>query len=205
MFKQFLPKEEQYFDHFNDMISHIDEMAILTQELFTAETYDMNILLKLKPLEKRCDEILTNVVHHLNKTFITPFDREDIFELINRMDDISDMLFCASKRVEIFKLDDKIDGADKLTTIIRQQIKELNKAIHGLRNKNQSMDECKAVKDLEAEADIVYQKAMTRLFEQEKDAITLIKKKEITDILENASDKCQTVATVIISIIIKNA
>lgn len=204
MFTQFLPKEEQYFEHFNEMIKHIHDMAMLTQQFFSAPTYDMDILLRLKPLEKRCDEILTTVVRHLNQTFITPFDREDIFTLINRLDDISDILFGASKRVEIFKLDQPIEGADKLTAIISEQIVELKNAIHGLR-KNAVSDNCKAVKDLEAEADVVYQHYITQLFENETDAINLIKKKEITDILENASDKCQAVASVIITILIKNA
>jgi predicted phosphate transport protein (TIGR00153 family) len=205
MFKKFLPKEEKYFDHFNDMISHIDEMAGLTCEYFSSDIYDPEVLLKLKPLEKRCDELQSKVVRQLNKSFITPFDREDIFTLVNKLDDISDTLYGASKRIEIFKISRMIRGADKLSLIVKEQIAELNKAIHGLRADREVMDDCKAVKDLEGEADIVYQSVMTQLFEMETDAITLMKEKEILDILEHASDKCQTVATVIVSMVIKNA
>ena len=205
MFSKLLPKEEKYFEHFTEMITHIDQMAQLTNQLFSSDAYDLDILLKLKPMEKRCDEILMKVVRQLNKTFVTPFDREDIFALIKSLDDISDILCGASQRVEIFQLKEPIDTADRLTAIVAEQIKELDIAISDLRDKSKGMNECKAVKDLETEADSLYQATMRRLFEQEKDAITLMKKKEILDMLENASDKCQTVANIIISIFIKNA
>ncbi len=205
MFKKFLPKEEKYFDHFNDMVSHIDEMAQLTSRFFSGDTYDLNCLLQLKPLEKRCDELQSKVIRQLNKSFITPFDREDILLLINKLDDISDILYGSAKRVEMFRITHRVASADKLAAIIQQQMVWLNKAVHGLRGNTGIMDECKAVKDLEAEADVVYSAAMTKLFDSDPDAVTLIKEKEILDILEHASDKCQTVATVIISMMIKNA
>jgi uncharacterized protein len=205
MFKKFLPKEEKYFDHFNDMATHINDMAKVCHQFFLSDPYDFAFLLQLKPLEKRCDEVLSKVVKQLNKSFITPFDREDILTLINKLDDISDTIWGASKRIEMFRIQKKIGGADKLTAIISRQMEELNRAIHGLHSTKEIMDECKAVKDLGTEADVIYQTTMTRLFEDETDAITLMKEKEILDILENASDKCQTVATVIISMVIKNA
>ncbi len=205
MFNKLLPKEEKYFEHFNDMISRIAEMAELTNTLFSAAPFDREVLLKMKPLEKRCDEITSKVIKQLNKTFVTPFDREDIFLLIKKLDDISDILFAAAIRLEMFKITERIDAADRLTSIVSLQMKELSSVMHDLKDKKSGMNECKAVKDLESEADTVYQAAMTRLFEEEKDPITLMKKKEILDILENASDKCQSVANVIISIFIKNS
>lgn len=205
MFPKLLPKEEKYFEYFNDMIAHIRDMADLTHSLFSTIPYQSELLLRIKSLEKRCDEILSKVVKQLNKTFVTPFDREDIYLLIQRLDDISDILLAAAMRREIFKLEEAIDGAEKLTSIVMQQMEELKAAMLDLKDKSRGMNECKAVRDLESEADTVYQTAMTRLFEEERDPITLMKKKEILDILENASDKCQSVATVIISIFIKNS
>lgn len=205
MFNKLLPKEEKYFDYFTDMIGLIAEMAELTNSLFSTAPYDRELLLKMKPLEKRCDEITSKVIKQLNKTFVTPFDREDIFLLIKKLDDISDILYAASIRLEMFRIQDRIDGADRLTAIVSLQMKELMAAMHDLKDKHKSMNECKAVKDLESEADTVYQAAMSRLFEEEKDPIQIMKKKEILDILENASDKCQSVANVIISIFIKNS
>lgn len=205
MFNKLLPKEEKYFDYFTDMIGLIAEMAELTNSLFSTAPYDRELLLKMKPLEKRCDEITSKVIKQLNKTFVTPFDREDIFLLIKKLDDISDILYAASIRLEMFRIQDRIDGADRLTAIVSLQMKELMAAMHDLKDKHKSMNECKAVKDLESEADTVYQAAMSRLFDEEKDPIQIMKKKEILDILENASDKCQSVANVIISIFIKNS
>ncbi len=203
MLKKLLPKEEKYFEDFKTMITNIEEMARYTQQLFSAEKIDHNLLLKIKPLENRCDDISNKVIKRLNKTFITPFDREDIFTLIKKLDDISDMLFASAVRVELFDVRHHIKYADKLSSIVLQQIKELEKALQDLKTKH--TNECKAVKDLETEADKVYHQAIKEIFAEEKDAIELIRKKEILSILEEASDKCQTAANVILSIFIKNA
>ena len=201
MFKKLLPKEEKYFDDFKDMIGYIEEMADHTEKIFQFEEVQTHIL-KMKPLELRCDETAAKITKRLNKTYITPFDREDIFALIKRLDDISDMLLGATIRVETFHIEKKIDYADKLALIIRAQVKELGVAIQDLKIKR--VNELKAVKDLEVEADKVYQQATKELFENEKNAIELIKKKEIIDLLERTSDKCQSTANVILSIFLKN-
>jgi uncharacterized protein Yka (UPF0111/DUF47 family) len=112
------------------------------------------------------------------------------------------MLLGATVRVETFHIEKKIDYADKLSLIIRAQVKELGVAIQDLKVKR--VNELKAVKDLEVEADKVYQLATKELFENEKDAIELIKKKEIIDLLERTSDRCQSTANVILSIFLKN-
>ncbi len=202
MLKKLLPKEEKYFDDFKEMIGLIEEMAVHTEKIFRFEDPSAHII-KMKPLELLCDEITNKITKRLNKTFITPFDREDIFALIKRLDDVSDMLLGATVRVENFHIDKKIDYADKLASIICEQVRELGTAIQDLKVKR--VNELKAVKALEVEADRVYQQATKELFEKEKDAIELIKKKEIIDLLENTADKCQSTANVILSIFIKNA
>jgi hypothetical protein len=201
MFKKLLPKEEKYFEDFKEMIGFIEEMADHTEKIFSFNDPQAHIL-KMKPLELRCDETAAKITKRLNKTYITPFDREDIFALIKRLDDVSDMLLGATVRVETFHIEKKIDYADKLALIIRAQVKELGVAIQDLKVKR--VNELKAVKDLEVEADKVYQQAIKELFENEKDAIELIKKKEIIDLLERTSDRCQSTANVILSIFLKN-
>lgn len=202
MLKQLVPKEEKYFEDFKEMISYISDMAKYTNQFFTSEEIDQNLLLKIKPLEQRCDEISSKIIKRLNKTFITPFDREDIFALVKRLSAISDMLLGAANRAETFNIRKKIKYTDKISAIILQQIKELGIAIQDL--KARRINECKAVNDLESEADKIYQQSVKELFETEKDAITLIKVKEILDILEKTSDKCQSAANIILSIFIKN-
>jgi uncharacterized protein Yka (UPF0111/DUF47 family) len=203
MLKALLPKEEKYFIDFREMLAHITEMAKYTEQLFAEDLTDKNHYLNMKPLELRCDEISSRVVKRLNKTFITPFDREDIFALIKKLDDVSDMLLGAASRISTFNITKKINYADQLASIIHKQVKELAEAVQDL--KARKINECKAVKDLETEADNVYRIAMTELFANEKDAVELIKKKEILDLLERTSDRCQSVANVVISIFIKNA
>jgi len=203
MLKVLLPKEEKYFDDFRTMISYIEEMAKYTEQLFAAELVDNNHYLNMKPLELRCDEVSSKIVKRLNKTFITPFDREDIFALAKRLDDISDMLLGAASRIETFNIRKKVPHADKLASIVHKQVKELGIAIQDLGARR--INEAKAVKDLESEADQVYRQAVQELFAEEKDAIELIKRKEVLDILERTSDRCQSAANVILAIFIKNA
>jgi uncharacterized protein Yka (UPF0111/DUF47 family) len=202
MLKQLVPKEEKYFDDFKEMISHISEMAKYTNQFFSSEVIDQSLLLKIKPLEQRCDELSSKIIKRLNKTFITPFDREDIFALVKRLSAISDNLLGATSRVDTFNIKEKIKYTDKVSAIILQQIKELGIAIQDI--KARKTNECKAVNDLESEADKIYQQANKELFEEEKDAIKLIKEKEILDILEKTSDKCQSAANIILAIFIKN-
>lgn len=203
MFNKLLPKEEKYFEDFKEMISRIEEMSQFSEQLFNSEVPDRNNFLKMKPLELRCDEISSRITKRINKTYITPFDREDIFALIKRLDDISDMLLGAAARVDTFNITKKINYADQMAAIVHQQVIELGVAIQDLKVK--SINECKAVKDLETQADAVYRQAMKELFIEEKDAIELIKKKEILDLLERIADKCQSTANIILSIFIKNA
>ncbi len=203
MFRRLLPKEEKYFENFREMVQHVSDMAVLTLKLFSSDTIDKSIILEIKPIEKRCDEITNKVFKRLNQTFITPFDREDVFNLIKKLDDIGDILYAAAIRVDLFNSNERIKYADDIAAIIVQQLKALEIAIQDLKAKH--VNECKAVKDLETEADMVYHSAIRELFSKEKDAIELIKKKEILGLLEDASDKCQSAANVILSIFIKNA
>ena len=198
-----LPKEEKFYEIFIEAASNTHNAAKrLKMMLETGSDYD-RFIGEIKEMEHTGDKLTHEIIIKLNKTFITPFDREDIFALIKRLDDISDMLFGATMRVETFNITKKIDHADKLAAIVLEQIKELGKAIQDLKIK--STNEMKAVKILESEADKVYQIAMKELFELEKDPISLIKKKEILDLLENISDRCQSTANIIMSIFIKNA
>ena len=205
MFKKLMPKEEKYFDDFKELVSYLQEMAKITHSFFSSPTYDKEIFLKLKPMEKRCDEVSDKILKRLNKSFITPFDREDIFSLTKKLDSIGNILLRAAIRVDIFSLTEKIEYAENLSAIVLQQINELGIVIEHLKDRGDHINECKAVRDLETEADNVHRTALKQLFINEKDPITLIKKKEILETLENASDKCQSTANVIMSIFIKNS
>jgi len=121
------------------------------------------------------------------------------------MNSIGDILVGAALRVDIYNLSEKVEGADKLAAIVLQQSRELELALQDLKHKSSQINECKAVQDLETEADHIYRVALKKLFTEEKDPITLIKKKEILEMLEIAADMCQHTANVIIEILIKNS
>ena len=203
MFRKLLPKEEKYFENFREMVQYLSEMANLTLKLFSSDKFDKSIILEIKPIEKRCDELTSKIFKRLNQTFITPFDREDIFNLVKKLDDIADILYAASIRVDLYNMNERVKYADEIASIIVKQIDALETAIQDLKIKN--VNECKAVKDLETEADDVFHRAIRELFQKENDAIELIKNKKILGLLEDASDKCQSAANVILAIFIKNA
>ena len=205
MFNKLLPKEEKYFEDFKDSIKYVQEIARLTHAFFAADTYDKDIFLKLKPLENRCGEIKSKVIKRLNKTFITPLDREDIFSLIKKIDNIGEILVGAASRVDTYSVTEKVEDAARMAAIVVQQTKELEIALQDLKHKSSQINECKAVQDLESEADNVYRAALKKLLAGEKDPIILIKKKEILEMLEIAADMCQSTANVIIEILIKNS
>jgi hypothetical protein len=114
-------------------------------------------------------------------------------------------LFGTVVRVDTYNLTEKVEGAKELASIVLQQTKALENALQDLNKKTDHINECKTVKDLESEADNIYRQYVKKLFSEEKDALTIFKKKEILDMLEQASDKCQSTANVIISIFIKNS
>ena len=205
MFKKLIPKEEKYFEYFNELSSLLKQIAGDVYKLYTDLKNIDEVVVSLKDKEHKCDKITAAVRYQLNHTFVTPFDREDILQLVKRMDDVADILLVAATRFQIFKIHEKIDYADEIARIVKEQAEVINHAIHNLKQHKSILDECDRVKHLESEADNIYHQALTNLFEKEKDAISLIKKKEILDVIEKASDNCQSVARIIESITIKNA
>ncbi len=205
MIKFLKPKEEKYFEHFNEMIDNTFEMAQMIKQLFQNQEIDFELQHKIFSLERRCDEISDKILKKMNKSFITPFDREDIVTLSKRIEGTSDSLKALAARLEIFQLDHKIEGIQKMTDIIYLQVKNLQEAIHELKQRDNTTNLCKAVQDLESEADTVYRDTMKNLFANEKDPIMLIKNKEILDILEKTVDKSQLVANAILTIYVKNS
>lgn len=204
MLKKLVPKEEKYFEYFNDLATLLEEIASGVNKLYSEVNNIEMIVSKLKDKEHKCDMITSAVRHKLNHTFVTPFDREDILQLVKRMDDIADILLVAASRFQIFKINEKVDFANDIAKIVEDQTKVINHAIHNLKHNKSILEECDRIKHLETEADEIYHKALTNLFETEKDPIALIKKKEILDVIEKASDNCQSVARIIESIMIKN-
>lgn len=205
MFKFLIPKEDKYFDDFNELISNVNEMAQLNKQLFTTLPYSYETIQKIKSLEHRCDEVSSKIIKRLNKTFVTPFDREDILALTKKIEGISDAIKSLVIRIEIYSFSTKLESSDKMVEMIALAVKELAAAVKELKSGKNTINEIRMVKDIEAEADLVFQNTLKKIFAEEKDMLVLLQKKEMLEMLEYTVDKCQQCANQILTIYIKNS
>jgi predicted phosphate transport protein (TIGR00153 family) len=162
---------------------------------------------KIKDVEHKGDSITHDIIQMLNKTFVTPLDREDIYALASKLDDILDLIDASAQRVIMYNVDSIPPEAKSLGFIILQSCYAVDKAVAmlGKKTNEQIFAACVEINALENEADRVSREAISRLFDEEKDPIQLIKWKEIFEILERATDKCEDAANILESVVVKNA
>jgi predicted phosphate transport protein (TIGR00153 family) len=205
---RFIPREIKFFELFADIANNVVEGARALSDLLHNYDYDQMpaAVAKIAAIEHRGDEMTHRILIKLNQTFITPFDREDIHLLASSLDDVLDFIFAASDRLVTYKITLPSPSAKVLAAIILKQAEELGKAV-ALLDKDDShlLDHCVEVNRLENEADKVSREAIGRLFEGESDPITLIKLKELLEVLEEASDKAEDVADVLETVVLKGA
>jgi len=200
-----LPKEDQYFAMFSEMTAKIQEAAGLLVDLMQGsdENYDM-LSKKIKSVEHECDEINHQITIKLNKSFITPLDREDIYTLSVALDDVCDYIDAAARAVVMYNIHEPDEFAQQLTVIIQKLSNEIHAAIGLLRNAKGLGPHLLDIQRLENDADEVYFKAMANLFKNVADPVTIIKWKELYEILENGTDRCESVGNIIESIVLKH-
>jgi len=202
-----LPRETKFFDMFAEIANNVVEGAQVLSDLL--HNYDYQhmpaAVHRIKEIEHRGDDMTHRVLIKLNQTFITPFDREDIHLLASSLDDVLDFVYSAGERLLTYKITQPPSSAKTLAEIILKQTEELKKAI-GLLSKNHLLlEHCVEVSRLETEADQVSREAIGRLFDGGYDPITLIKLKELLEMLEDASDKAEDVANVLEAVVLKSA
>jgi hypothetical protein len=206
----FVPKDRKFFPLFEQGSANLVKIAnVLVQLLNATEEADKQALTKeIEDLEHRGDEITHQIFLELGKNFITPFDREDIHLLATVIDDIADYIHGSSTRLQLYKIHDITPAMKELGDLILQGCQDLDKAILELKNlKNLRLiaESCVRINSMENQADAVFERAVADLFEYEKDAIIIIKYKEVLSVLETATDKCEDAANVLESILIKHA
>ena len=181
----------------------------LYDALTTTSAEERTVLIReIERIEHEGDKVTHEIMHQLSATFITPFDREDIHELTSAIDDILDHIHGSAKRIEIYKVTNISPAMIKLAELIQQAADELYKAIHELRdlkNTNTIREASIKINSIENHADDVFDNAVEKLFEEEKNAIELIKIKEVLQNLETATDKCEDAANVLSSILVKHS
>jgi uncharacterized protein len=202
-----IPKEEKFFNLFKQMTINIIEGARLLKEMLDNFENPAESQRKIKDLEHKGDSITHEIIQKLNKTFITPLDREDIYSLASKLDDILDLIDASSQRVIMYNVESIPPEAKSLGFIILQSCQAVDKAVSmlGKRTNEKIFEACVEINALENEADRVSREAISRLFDEEKDPIQLIKWKEIYETLERATDKCEDAANILESVVVKNA
>jgi predicted phosphate transport protein (TIGR00153 family) len=199
-------KDEKFFKIFNQMSVHIVAAAEILGKMVEQPGGDLHSMsARIKDLEHRGDELTHRVIDELNKTFITPIDREDIHNLSTALDDVLDLIDSAAVRIVLFKITDPIPEAPELATVLLSQVKEIAAAVAKLQDNDHVVERCIEINRLENDGDRFFQIAIGRLFNEVKDPIDVIKRKEIIETLETATDKAEDVANVLETIIVKNA
>lgn len=202
-----IPRETKFFDLFAESATNVTDSARSLSELLNNYDYEKMpaAVARITEIEHRGDEMTHNILIKLNQTFITPFDREDIHLLASSLDDVLDFIFAAADRLLNYKITQPSPSAKLLAGIILRQSEELAKAVTLLGKDSHVLTHCVEVNRLENEADRISREAIGRLFDEQHDPITLIKLKELLEVLEEASDKAEDVANVLETVILKSA
>jgi len=204
MFKKLLPKEEKFFEFLSEMSKHILQAATLLNEMLIKFEDIGEYKSKIRLIEHHADEVSTKISKELNETFITPIDREDIFSLVHALDNVVDSIDVIANRIYMYKVKAPVEFGPQLSEILLSQAKIIADVVNNLEDYKNTSKKLVAIRDLESEGDTIFQQAISQLFENEKDAVELIKKKEVLEILEKAIDRAQRVSIVCEGILIKN-
>ena len=202
----FSPKNHDFLDLFVQASDNIVKGVSLFRELLDHPGEMASYVERLKEVEHEGDRFAHEAFAKLSTTFITPFDREDIHALTSRLDDILDGTDAAAQRLLLFRVDAIPSNLIKLTDILVQSATEVRKAVvalHDSRRHKETLDTCVEINRLENEADVLHREALGELFANCTDAILIIKLKDLYTFLETATDRCEDVANVVETIILK--
>lgn len=200
-----LPRDEKYFDRFNELAKRTHESAVTLNRFFTGEADVPSVANQIKRLEHECDEISHEILRSIDQTFITPIDREDIHQLAVRLDDVIDLIDGTVRRLAVFNITEPTPAGRRLAGIIVQVTLEMVEAVSDLRKQKGVIEHCIRMKKFENEGDVAYQEAVGSLFRQSIPAIEVIKWKDIYDQMEGCIDQCEAVAHVLESVVLKHS
>jgi predicted phosphate transport protein (TIGR00153 family) len=208
--KIFLPKDKVFFQLFESVAETVFQMATKLNEVVHEKDFEKRGLLikEIEDLEHVNDDYTHRIFTELGRNFITPFDREDIHYLATSLDDICDYIYASAKKINFYKVNPDDSGFHKMAELILNSCTEVRKAVAELRdmkNLRKITDALVNINSIENQADDIFDMSIEKLFENEEDAKEVIKKREIYQVMEIVTDKCEDAANVIESIIIKYA
>jgi predicted phosphate transport protein (TIGR00153 family) len=205
---RFLPKEESFFEQFEKHGRRTVDGCRALVELVTTPGDMVSRAKAISEIENDCDKITHAVVAQLHKTFITPLDRNDIHRLITKMDDVMDYVEAAAERLALYELTVPTPEVGKMAGSLLASADAVLAAVNGLRDLKNSaaiLEKCVEINRLENEADGQLRAALARLFREEKDPILILKWKEIYELFETATDRCEDVANIIEGVVLENS
>src|SRR2546430_8668325 len=206
MFNKLLPREEQYFTLFAQMTSYINDAAKTLVEMLSQHDGDYEeYVQRIKSIEHACDDLTHSVATRLNQSFITPYDREDIYMMSKALDDIVDLIDGAARAVVMYDIHETTEPAKQLTGIIQRMALQLHEVVSVLEKPKGVTERLVELHRLENEGDDVYQRAVGGLFHETRDPLEVIKWKDVYEKLAAAIDRSENVANIIECVIIKHS
>jgi predicted phosphate transport protein (TIGR00153 family) len=203
-----LPRDESFFDHFEQQGRKTVEGCRALLAMMTAPGDVTAQARAISDIEHDCDRITHAVVAQLHKTFITPIDRNDIYRLITKMDDVMDFVEAAAERVSLYGIQEMTPESGNLAAVLLESAERILEAVSGFRDLKHPrviLDKCVEINRLENVADSQLREALARLFREEQNPITIMKWKEIYELLETATDRCEDVANIIEGVVLENS
>ena len=204
LLSKILPRESSFFDLFIGQGATVQEGAKALLDLVENFTDVTGKVERIKEIEHRGDTITHDVMTRLNQTFITPLDQEDIHRLASHVDDVLDLIDAAASRLLIFNVDRIRPGVPELVSTLVQTTEQVAQALRSLEKQKHILQYCIEINRLENESDRISRALIGKLFDEEKDPVQIIKWKEIIEVIETAVDKCEDVANVLESVVLKN-
>ncbi len=203
-----LPQDEGFFDLFERAADNLQESGQLLDAFLTDFTDHSNKAKQINNVEHAGDHLTREAIEKLNRTFLAPFDREEIHELVCRMDDVLDHIDEAASRLVLYRVDKPTEDARALGKVLRKStslIRELMPQLRNLKKPQVILNTCLQIQQLESEGDRIEQHGLAALFDNKLDAVDIIKWKDIYGDLEKATDSCSDVANVVESIVIRHS
>jgi len=199
-----IPREERFYNDFQALADQLKNGARLLVEMLAPEQPLWDKADEIKEVEHTCDVLTHGIIERLNRTFVTPLDREDIFALARSLDDVMDSIDATATVIRLYRLRSVRSGARELAHIISASADQVRLAVGALEQRKGLLTHAVEINRLENEADRAHQQAVSRLFDDENDPLTVIKWKETLDFLEDATDRCEDVANVLEGVMVKH-
>ncbi len=205
MLSRLIPADEEFFSLFDQLAGHLNTAAVLLDQLFTEPHRTAELVKKIKDVEHQADQLTLAVNVRIDKSFITPIDREDIHLLASRLDDVIDRLDGTARRVVMLHINEVREPAPAMAHVVVRASEHIAKAVKSIRKPAEVSAQVAEIKKLEEEGDALYHEAVGALFAGRPDPLEVIRWKEVFETLEIAIDQCMGVANALHSISIKNS